>query len=125
MTATPNLGISHIAASQAQKEVTANGAFDALDLAMTGLLSIALHASTDSPLALTGAQALRCAAIRFTGTVPAGFRANLPAVTKPYIVMNAASGAVTVGVAGNEGVTLATGRSMLVCCDGADVMVVG
>ena len=32
---TPNLAIAHIQASQDQKEVTANAAFDALDLAMT------------------------------------------------------------------------------------------
>ncbi|WP_018935642.1 MULTISPECIES: hypothetical protein [unclassified Thioalkalivibrio] len=33
----PNLNISHIAANQDQKEVTANEAFDALDRALTGL----------------------------------------------------------------------------------------
>jgi hypothetical protein len=35
---TPNLNITHIAAAQNQKEVTANAAFDALDKALTGVL---------------------------------------------------------------------------------------
>ena len=38
MTTTPNLLIDHIAASQAQKEVTANSAFDALDKALAAPL---------------------------------------------------------------------------------------
>jgi hypothetical protein len=42
MTTTPNLLIDHIAANQAQKEVTANAAFDALDKALCQQTSIAL-----------------------------------------------------------------------------------
>ena len=48
---TPNLAIAHIAASQNQKEVTANDAFDALDQAICGLTAISLTGAT-SPLVL-------------------------------------------------------------------------
>jgi hypothetical protein len=121
----PNLGVAHIAASQSQKEVTANAAFDALDLAMTDLLTNALTSGTESPLVLTAAQALRCAAIRFTGTAPSGMAVRVPAVTKAYIVLNNASGAVTIGVAGGGAATVAAGASALVYCTGAAVVAIG
>jgi hypothetical protein len=121
----PNLGVGHIAASQSQKEVTANAAFDALDLAMTDLLTIALTAGTDSPMVLTAAQALRCAAIRFTGTAPSGMAVHVPAVTKPYIVINNASGAVTLGVGSGGTATVAAGASALVYCTGVAVVAIG
>jgi hypothetical protein len=41
---TPNLNLAHIAAGQSQKEVTANAAFDGLDTAICGKLSIAIGA---------------------------------------------------------------------------------
>ena len=44
MSATPNLAIEHILQSQAQKEVTANEAFDALDQAMSDFTTIDVSA---------------------------------------------------------------------------------
>jgi hypothetical protein len=64
MTTTPNLLIEHIAANQAQKEVTANAAFDALDKAACQLTSIAL---ADADTTLTDAQFLGSFSLRFTG----------------------------------------------------------
>jgi hypothetical protein len=121
----PNLGVGHIAASQSQKEVTANAAFDALDLAMTDLLTIALTSGTESPVVLTAAQALRCAAIRFTGTAPSGMVVRVPAVTKGYIVINNASAPVTVGLASGGTAAVAAGASALIYCTGVAVVAIG
>ena len=44
MSATPNLAIEHILQIQAQKEVTANEAFDALDQAIAGLIEVDVSA---------------------------------------------------------------------------------
>jgi len=68
MTTTPNLLIDHIAASQAQKEVTANTAFDALDKALCQYTGIAL---SDANLTLTDAQMIGNMALKFTGTLTA------------------------------------------------------
>ncbi|MEO5376017.1 MAG: hypothetical protein H7840_17470, partial [Alphaproteobacteria bacterium] len=63
-TSTPNLLIDHIVASQYQKEVTANAAFDALDGALAGLLEVSL---SSGDVTLTAAQALSAMVIRTTG----------------------------------------------------------
>jgi hypothetical protein len=117
--------VVHIATSQAQKEVTANAAFDALDLAMTDMLTIGLTSGTELPMVLAGAQALRCAATRFTGTAPCGVVVRVLAVTKGYIVINNSSGVVTVGVAGGGSATVAAGATALVYCTGTAVVVIG
>jgi hypothetical protein len=62
MTTTPNLLIEHIAANQAQKEVTANAAFDMLDKAACQLTSIALaDADTTLDRCPASSGASRCA----------------------------------------------------------------
>jgi hypothetical protein len=64
---TPNLAIPHILQSQAQKEVTANAAFDALDQAIAGLLEVDVSAGGTISLAPTAA--LACKMLRLTGLI--------------------------------------------------------
>jgi hypothetical protein len=89
MTTTPNLLIDHIAANQAQKEVTANAAFDALDKALCQLTSIAI---ADVDTTLTDAQMLGSLSMKFTGTLTAGRTITIPAKPKLLMVENATTG---------------------------------
>lgn len=89
MTTTPNLQIDHIAASQAQKEVTANTAFDALDKALSQFTEIAL---SDEDTALTDEQALGSMALSFTGTLTAGHTITIPAYAKLLLAENNTDG---------------------------------
>jgi hypothetical protein len=75
----PTLLIDHIAANQAQKEVTANAAFDALDKALCQLTSIAI---LDVDTTLTDAQMLGALSMKFTGTLTAGRTITIPAKNK-------------------------------------------
>lgn len=74
-----NLLIDHIAAAQAQKEVTANTAFDALDKALCQFTNIAL---ADAALTLTDAQMLGNMALKFTGALTAARIITIPARSK-------------------------------------------
>jgi hypothetical protein len=93
MTTTPNLLIEHIAANQAQKEVTANAAFDALDKALCQLTSIAI---ADVDTTLTDAQMLGRLSMKFTGTLTAGRTITIPRA-KLLMVENATTGGFILG----------------------------
>lgn len=116
MTTTPNLDIDHIAASQAQKEVTANAAFDALDSAMCGLTSIAI-ANVDT--VLTDAQMLGCAYMKFTGTLTAIRAITIPGHNKTLIVENSTTGgySITINTSGGSAVTLVNAAKKILYCD--------
>ena len=119
---TPNLAIPHIAASQNQKEVTANDAFDRLDEAICGLTAISLTGQT-SPLVLAPATALRCAVLQLDPE-PSGrrLRGGGPTNRKPYTVRNLSGGAVTLRTAAGAGVAVADGQVRLLYADGTDVV---
>ncbi|VVB51948.1 Uncharacterised protein [uncultured archaeon] len=86
MSTTPNLLISHIAASQNQKEVTANTAFDTLDEALCGSTTFAM---TDADLTLTALQFTDCWVLVFTGNLTHIRNIILPAsIKKPFVVSN-------------------------------------
>lgn len=123
MTQTPNLLIDHIAASQAQKEVTANAAFDALDKALCQLTTVAL---ADANLALTDAQLLGSVYLRVTGTLTAARTVTVPARQKPFIVENATTGGFAVNVKTPSGtaITLNTGERKLLYGDGSDLKII-
>ena len=108
MTTTPNLQIDHIAASQAQKEVTANAGFDALDQALCGLLAKAL---ADADATLTATEAVTAMYLRITGTLTAARTITVPANRKPLMVENATTGgfAVTIKTPSGAGVTINAG----------------
>jgi hypothetical protein len=104
MTTTPNLLIEHIAANQAQKEVTANAAFDALDKAACQLTSIAL---ADADTTLTDAQFLGSFSLRFTGTLTASRTITVPARAKLVLVENATTGGFILNIKTPSGTAIA------------------
>ncbi|MGD9507720.1 MAG: hypothetical protein AB7I59_02240 [Geminicoccaceae bacterium] len=119
---TPNLAIPHIAASQNQKEVTANDAFDRLDDAICGLTAISLTGQA-SPLVLASTTALRCAVLQLNPAHPGGgFEVVVPTNRKPYTVRNLSGGAITLRTAAGAGVAVADGRVRLLYADGTDVV---
>ena len=88
--ATPNpLGITHILQNQAQKEVTANTAFDALDNSANRALSLDLG---DADLTLVSDQANCNGLIIFTGALSAARTVTLPANHRRLAVRNATTG---------------------------------
>jgi hypothetical protein len=124
---TPNLAIAHILQSQAQKEVTANAAFDALDQATAGLLEVDLSAGGTIP-ADPGA-ARKCKMLRLTGTLAADAEVIVPDNRKPYFVHNATAGGFAVTVRTSAGVGVAVSatpdNTAVVYCDGTDVLAIG
>jgi hypothetical protein len=124
LSATPNLAIEHILQSQAQKEVTANAAFDALDQAIAGLLE--LDVSAGGTITVDPAAAVTCKMLRLTGTLAADAEAVVPDNPKPYFLHNATAGgfAVTVRTAAGAGVTVdaSPDNTAVVYCDGTDVL---
>jgi len=123
---TPNLAIPHILQSQAQKEVTANAAFDALDQAIAGLLEV--DVSAGGTITVDPPAALKCKMLRLTGTLAAAAEVVVPNNGKPYFVHNATAGgfAVTVRTAAGAGVLIgsAPDNTAVVYCDGTDVLAI-
>lgn len=122
MTTTPNLLIDHIAASQAQKEVTANTAFDALDKALCQVTSIVI---ADANLALTDAQMLGNMALKFTGALTAARTVTVPAHAKLLYVENATAGgyAIPLKTPSGAAISLGSGERKLLYCDGSDLTI--
>lgn len=87
--ATPNLALVHIAAAQNQKEVTANAAFDGLDLALTNFV---VEAMADANFPLPLADALGNMVFIFTGNLTATRGVTVPSTRKLYIASNQTSG---------------------------------
>lgn len=122
---TPNLAIPHIATNQSQKEVTANTAFDDLDLAMTDGISINVAGSVD--VTPTPSTVLKAFSITLTGTLTGNISLIMPANKKLYRIVHSAfdpsigSYTVTVKVSGQPGVVLSHGDKKLLYCNGTDV----
>ena len=95
MTTTPNLLLSHIVASQSQKEVTANAALDGLDQALCQPTTIAM---SDANLALTDAQMLGNMFLSFTGTLTAVRTITVPVHTKLILIENDTTGGFALNV---------------------------
>lgn len=87
--ATPNLALNHIAAAQNQKEVTANAAFDGLDVALTDW---AQEQVGDQHFILPQTDALSHMVFYFTGLLSGQRGITLPSTRKLYIVQNQTSG---------------------------------
>jgi len=101
----PQLAITHIAAAQNQKEVTANAAVDALDNAENALASIA-NSNTDQTL--TQVQLASGVCIKITGALTADRHINLPAIARSFIFKNGTTGGhnLIVQVTGAPGTTV-------------------
>ena len=123
---TPQLAITHIAAAQNNKEVTANEAFDLLDNAMNAQVSIAM---TDADVTLTQAQLASGGVLKFTGALTADRYINVPAIDRSFIVRNATTGGfnLIVQVIGSAGASASVAPSALgaLYCDSVDVIAVG
>ncbi len=122
MSTTPNLLISHIAASQNQKEVTANTAFDDLDLALCGLKSIAL---SDADYNVVQADFLTNMVLIFTGALTATRNIILTANKKPIIISNQTTGGKNLIVKVGTGVAtalLTDNAYYLLYCDGVNTV---
>ncbi len=123
MTTTPNLLIEHIAANQAQKEVTANAAFDALDKALCQITSISI---ADADLTLTDGQMLGTLSAKFMGTLTAGRTITVPAKAKLLLVENATTGSFAIAVKTPSGtaINFNVGDRKLLYCDGTTFQIV-
>ncbi len=122
-TTTPNLLLSHIVASQSQKEVTANAAFDALDQALCQPTAIAM---TDANLALTDAQMLGNMFLSFTGTLTASRTITVPAHAKLILIENDTTGGFALNIQLPSGAAIAfnSGDLKLLYCDGSTLRTV-
>lgn len=119
--ATPNLGLAHIAASQNQKEVTANAAFDGLDQALCGSLTVPIP---DADVTLTPAQALAALAIVATGALTANRNIIVPTNCKLYLLVNKTTGGFTVTLKTTAGTGFAVAAAdgyRAAYCDGSNV----
>jgi hypothetical protein len=121
---TPNLAITHVAASQNQKEVTINAAFDALDNAGNREVVITY---ADADVTLTADQARRNAVIRCTGSVTVNRRLTLPAGRRLLCVDNRVSGgrSIEVGYPTGERVWVPPLASVWVQGDTTNVQAIG
>lgn len=120
MSTTTNLLVTEIAASQSQKEVTANNAFGIFDKAIAGKLSQAI---TTADVTLSDADAHN-AIIELTGTLTGNRNLIVPTRTKIYAIYNNTSGAftATVKTSGGSGVAVTQGTREFVYCDGTNVV---
>ena len=99
--------------------------------AISGLASVTTVSANQALTAQNGAvDQARCAALSLDTTTGADFAVYVPPVTKLYVVQNASSYTVTVyasTVLGNTtaagtGVAIPTGKSVLLRCDGTNVV---
>ncbi|WP_395406316.1 hypothetical protein ACHMW6_06490 [Pseudoduganella sp. UC29_106] len=125
MTDTANLAVTKIDSAQAQKEVTANEAFDVFDAALSGLTK-ALSDANYTLSTATVPQEWQYGVIKFTGTLTAGRNIIVPTNKKQYTIINATSGgfALTVKTSGGTGVAVSAGVITTVYCDGTNVVAV-
>jgi hypothetical protein len=121
MSAIDNLGITPIASNQAQKEITANEAFERLAGALADHLDVAMG---DAGVTLTSAEALAHLSVTCTGVLTAGRDLIVPAARKLYDVVNQTTGGftVTVRTASGSGVAIAAGDEQIVRCDGTGIV---
>jgi hypothetical protein len=117
----PNLAIPHILQSQAQKEVTANEAFDRLDEALNDRATIDVSAGNS---AVSAEDFRRNVLLVLTGTPAAPLDLTVPASKRLFIVENASGQDVTVTTGAGAQVILTGGQRRLLYGDGTNVVAV-
>lgn len=117
MTTTPILGITQVAASQNQKEVTINDGVSALEQAANAVLvvSFAAGAVTLSSLQFTRSAAFRCTAATAATTL------TVPLTPRVFLVINQTAYAIAVQGATGTGASVAPNSVAAVCCDATNV----
>jgi hypothetical protein len=117
----PNLAITHVAASQNQKEVTINDAVDALDNVITA--SFDVDVSAGGTIALSETEFRRHAAVVLTGSPAVAVTLQLPAVRKFLFVQNSTSQSATVtSTTGGATVVVGAGQKLLLYATGSAVL---
>jgi hypothetical protein len=125
MSSTPNLLLSHIAASQNQKEVTANTAFDGLDEGFNSGKTVVMTDADYTFAGGAGADFFSFFFFEFTGTITATRAVNLPTGSaRLFAIVNGTTNSPTqedlivkVGT-GTQTVTLSDGEAHLLWSDG-------
>lgn len=116
MSATTNLAIPYITASQNQKEVTHSTGMALLDAALTEGLAVSVSAGNATPSA---AQYRACARIAITGATTAGRTVTLPAVKRPiFVSLDAASTKSVSIVRGSASFIILPGAHLYLYTDG-------
>lgn len=100
----------------------------AIEQAIVGMATLATgdftaNVATLTPTNTNAAQNFRAFCLNITATLSAAGTVNVPAIQKPYLVLNNSSGgyAVTVKVSGQTGVSIPNGKACLVYNNGTDV----
>jgi hypothetical protein len=120
MSATPNLAIEHILQSQAQKEVTANEAFDALDQAMNDFTTLDVSAGNTT---VSADDFTRNVLLVLTGTPAGVLDLTVPASKRLFIVQNECGQDVAV-TAGAGAQVLTSGQRRLLYGDGTNIVAI-
>lgn len=125
MATTTNLSVTKIESSQAQKEVTANQAFDVFDAALTEK-AITM---TDADYTLSTAtvpQEWQFGIIKLSGTLTDNRNLICPTNKKHYIVVNGTTGgfSVTLKTSAGTGIAVSNGVTSILRCDGTNVVAV-
>jgi len=101
----------------------------AIEQAIVGMATLETGDFTSNVCTLTlsntnAAQDARAACLNITATLSAAGTLNVPAIEKPYIVINGSSGgyAVTIKVSGQTGVSIPNGKACVVYNNGTDVV---
>ena len=96
-----------------------------IEQAISGYVTQAVATGTDTTITIpNGATGVaRNMFIELTGTGGASTNLIVPANKKLYFIYNNASGAVTVKVSGQTGVTVPVGAKILLVCNGTDVVI--
>lgn len=123
MATTANLAVIKIDTAQAQKEVTANEAFDVFDAALSELAK-ALPDANYTLLATTVPKEWQYGIIKFTGALTAARNVIVPTNKKEYTIVNATTGgfAVTVKTSAGTGIAVTPGATAILRCDGTNVV---
>ena len=96
-----------------------------LEQAISGYVTQAVATGTDTTITIPdgGTGVARNMYIELTGTGGAATNLLVPAKKKLYFIYNNSTGAVTVKVSGQTGVSVANGKKVLLVCDGTDIVV--
>lgn len=122
MSTTDNLALTLIETSQAQKEVTANQAFSALDAAICETLTFEVGDGANEPTAAQVRETVRLLLVVGSPAPSGPVTLTLPAVKRLLIVSNECGESATVECdGGSETVVVADGASALVYCDADEV----
>ena len=114
MSTTTNLIIDHIEESQTYKEVTANEAFDILDGALAGHISVDLD-GLSGDVTPNADSMKRTAVVTLSGALAGAVNLIVPSLSKIYWAVHDGSGYdVTVKPSGGSGVTIAEGYAQIV-----------